>query len=223
MGIMEIMNKVGYDYIVPGNHDFDFSIPTMQENFKALGADVLCCNLKDLKSGEILYPGYAVRSIGGIKIGFVGVSTPKTISKQLMKYFSDENGEMLYSFCEEDLCEVVQQNVNKAREEGADYVVVLSHLGDKENGSVTSIALINNTTGIDVVLDAHAHSLIPEKQVENKDGNAVILSSTGLKFANIGLLTIETDGKISTSLVQTESLESDTAIEEFVNSVESKY
>lgn len=222
-GIIKIMNKIGYDYIVPGNHDFDFSIETMQENFKNLEAVALCCNFKELASGQFPLPGYAVRSIGGIRIGFVGVTTPKTISRQLMKYFADEEGNMLYSFCEENLSEIVQQNVDKARAEGADYVIVLSHLGDKANGSVTSLDLIAATSGIDVVLDAHAHSLIPDQRVANKDGKEVVLSSTGLKFTNIGYLTIGTDGSISTELVPVDSLEPVASVQEYIDEVEKEF
>lgn len=222
-GIIKIMNRVGYDYIVPGNHDFDYSVENMLENFGNLEAAALCCNLKDLKSGEMLLPGYAVRSVGGIKIGFVGVATPKTVSRQLMKYFADEEGNMLYSFCEENLLEVVQQNIDKARAEGADYVVVLSHLGDKSNGSVTSLDLIAGTSGVDVVLDAHAHTLIPENRLAGKDGKEVILSSTGLKFANVGLLTIGTDGSVRTELVPTESVEPDASMTYFIEQVETEF
>lgn len=221
-GIIKIMNKVGYDYVVPGNHDFDFSVETMQENSKNLDAEVLCSNLLDLKTGEQLFPGYAVRSIGGIKIGFVGTVTPTTV-RMLKKYFTDEEGNWLYSFCDDNVCELVQQNVDKARAEGADYVVVLSHLGDRENGSVTSLDLIAKTNGIDVVLDAHAHSLIPDMRVANKDGKEVILSSTKLKWANIGLLTIDTDGKISVKLVPTDEIEPDPEMTKFIEEVEKEF
>jgi len=219
-GIIRIMNKIGYDYIVPGNHDFDYSIDNIQKNFINLKATALCCNLFKAGSKEALFPGYAVCSIGGIKIGLVGVTTPKTISRQLMKHFADADGNLLYTFSEENLCDVVQDNVNKARSEGADYVIVLSHLGDRENGSVTSLKLIANTSGIDVVLDAHAHSLIPDKLVENKEGKQVLLSSTGLKFANLGVLTIGTDGSLTAMLVPTEGLEADAAMLEFIAVVE---
>jgi len=219
-GIIKLMNKVGYDFVVPGNHDFDYSIQNIKDNFSNLTAKALCCNCIDLQSKEPIFPGYAVHSIGGIKIGFVGVTTPKTVSRQLMKYFADADGNMLYSFCEDNLYELVQQNVNEARSEGADYVVVLSHLGNKENGSVTSLNLIANTTGIDVVLDAHAHSVIPEMRLENMEGKQVILSSTGLKFANLGVLTIEADGTIDTELVSTEGIVPDAKMLEYIEDVD---
>lgn len=222
-GIIRLMNKVGYDYIVPGNHDFDYSVGNIKENFSNLTAQALCCNFYDIANDEWPFKGYAVCNIGGIKIGFVGVTTPKTISRQLMKHFADADGNLLYSFSGDNLCEVVQNNVDKARAEGADYVVVLSHLGDKENGSVTSLGLIAGTTGIDVVLDAHAHSIIPEMNVENKDGNKVILSSTGLKFANLGVLTIDTDGSVSTKLVPTEGIEHDPEMLKYIEEVEKAF
>lgn len=222
-GIIEIMNAVGYDCIVPGNHDLDFSVQTMQENFAALNASVVCCNLKRLSDGSTLYPGYLIRKTGGRKIAFVGVTTPKAISSRNKSLFSDADGNMLYTFCEETLCDVVQNSVDKARSEGADYVIVLSHLGDKKNGSVTSLDLIAATTGIDAVLDAHAHTVIPEQHVANKDGKEIILSSTGLKFANIGVLTIDKDGTISTALVPTDSIKPDAAIMQLTDRLKKEY
>lgn len=222
-GIIEIMNSIGYDYIVPGNHDFDFSVQTMQENMSALKATVVCCNLQNINDGSTLFPGYSIRKIGGKKIAFVGVTTPKAISSRNKALFSDADGNLLYTFCEETLCDIVQSNVDKARSEGADYVIVLSHLGDKQNGSVTSLDLIAATTGIDVVLDAHAHTVIPEQRVADKSGKEVILSSTGLKFANIGILSIEKDGTMSTTLVPTDGIEPDAATMELIDSLNKKY
>ena len=193
--IVRIMNAVGYDYVVPGNHDFDFSVPVLQKNAAALDADVVCCNLVDNATGEQIFPGYKLRTVGGRTLAFVGVATPKTISRQLQDVFYDADGHLKYSFCEDSLVETVQSNVDKARAEGADFVIVISHLGDKPNGSVTSLDLIAQTAGIDVVLDAHAHSVIPGTLHKDKEGKDVLLGSTGLKFANIGKLLIHTGSR----------------------------
>jgi len=223
VGIIKLMNKVGYDYVVPGNHDFDNSVQNLLDNMNTLSGEALCCNCLNLKTDEPILPGYAVRSIAGIKLGFVGVANPKTISKQIMKQFIDSDGNVLYSFCEENLCELVQSNVDKARSEGADYVIVLSHLGDRAGGSVTSLDLIANTTGIDVVLDAHSHSVIPDKRVNNKDGKPVLLTSTGLKFANIGVLTIGTDGNITPELISTDKIREDADMQAYIEEVEKEF
>lgn len=221
--IIQIMNEIRYDFIVPGNHDFDFSLQKMQDNFKLFDGKVVCCNLKDIKTGQTLFPAYSIREVAGVNIAFVGVTTPKAISSRNQSLFSDENGNLLCTFCEDNLIDVVQQAVDSARIEGADYVIVLSHLGDKQNGSLTSVDMISKTNGIDVVLDAHAHSVIPSQEVENKDGKNVLLSSTGLKFANIGLLFIESSGSISTRLFPTDQIESDEQIQSFIEALQSQY
>lgn len=222
-GIMKLMNAVGYDYIVPGNHDFDFGVPVLQENFKSLEASVVCCNFQEKSTGKSVYPGYAIRETGGVKIAFVGVATPKSMSSRNKANFSDADGNVLYTFCDSTLFEVVQNSVDAARKDGADYVIVLSHLGDKQNSLPTSLQLIAQTNGIDVVLDAHAHSVIPDQRVDNKDGQPVILTSTGLKFANIGLLTISTDGSITPALVPTQEIEDDAKMLELISSLKEEY
>lgn len=113
----------------------------------------------------------------------------------------------MYSFSDEDFFEVVQKNIDSVKRKGVDYVVVLSHLGSEfvlEKWS--SLELIKNTSGIDVVLDGHSHSVIENEIVKDKDGNDVVLSSTGTKFENIEKLTLSSDGKIKTELIPTKDI-----------------
>ncbi|MGN1095204.1 MAG: bifunctional metallophosphatase/5'-nucleotidase [Eubacteriales bacterium] len=127
---------------------------------------------------------------------------------------NNDNGEELYGF--------VQGYVDECRKSGADYVVILSHLGDVEASSpFSSTDLISNTTGIDVVLDAHSHSYIPCRIEQNKDGNDVFLSSTGEKLENIGQLVITEKGYISTGLVNYTQKDADTV--DYIESVKAKY
>lgn len=68
------------------------------------------------------------------------------------------------------------QAENKAE---AEYVIALAHLGDLEQdgGHPNSVGLINNTNGIDAVIDGHEHSIIEERFVLYKDGKPVLLTS----------------------------------------------
>lgn len=223
-GIIEVMNVVGYDFVEPGNHDFDFSIPVIQENMSKLDAGVVCSNAVNTKTGESLFPGYLIRKIGGVKIAFVGVITPTTMSRRNQKLFSDEEGNVIYSFLNDSVIETVQKNVDKARAEGAKYVVVLSHLGDKANGTTTSIDLIKGTTGIDLVLDGHAHTVIEGDRYADKDGKEVLLTSTGLKFANIGKVTISLKkGTITSALIPTDSIEADEKAKAAIDKINAAY
>ena len=206
--IVRIMNAVGYDYLTIGNHEFDYTVPQMQHLSELLTAKTLCCNFsryeednddKDDRDNDDLYPAYEVKDFGGTKVGFIGVATPSTFRSSTPTYFIDDNGNLLYNFHQTDTYECVQEAVNDAREEGAEIIIVLSHLGDDPEVAY-SRGLIAATHGIDVVLDGHAHHVLNERLVNDR-GDSVTLTSTGTKFAYIGRLTIDTDNRVTTELL----------------------
>ena len=162
--IIDIMNEAGYDVATPGNHEFDYGMEqffalTEQANFPYVSA-----NFVDADGNTVLDP-YVIQDVAGVKIAFVGISTPKTITTSTPKYFQDENGNYIYGFLQDEsgekLYSAVQSAVDAARAEGAQFVIALAHLGIEEDCSPwTSSEVIVNTTGIDAVLDGHSHSLI---------------------------------------------------------------
>lgn len=205
--IINIMNLVGYDAVALGNHEFDYKIPRLFELTKMMKTKPICANLKNVKNNKNLFDSYKIVKYGNKKIGYIGITTPSTLSKSSPKQFLDENNNYIYSFSEEELFDAVQKNIDKVKRKGVDYVVILSHLGSEfvlEKWS--SLELIKNTSGIDVVLDGHSHSVIENEIVKDKDGNDVVLSSTGTKFENIGKLTLSSDGKIKTELIPTKDI-----------------
>lgn len=206
--IITIMNEVGYDFVTLGNHEFDYGIPRQQELMEYLTGTCLCCNFKDLRTGTFPYKAYEIVDYDGVKIAFLGMSTPYSINSSNPSYFKDEQGNYVYSFSIADFYDVVQNGVNSARAEGAQHVVVLSHLGDEPEGEngVNSLSMIENTYGIDVVLDGHSHSVIPCVLVPNKKGENVMLTSTGTKLENIGVLTYHRSGFFSTMMVPTSTI-----------------
>ena len=224
--IINIMNEVGYDFVTLGNHEFDYGIPRQVELMEALNAKCLCCNFEDLRTGKQLYEPYHIVNYGDFDVAFLGMSTPYTINSSTPSYFKDEKGNFIYSFCIENFYDVVQNAVNSARKEGAEYVVVLSHLGDESegDGGVNSPSMIENTYGIDVVLDGHSHSVIPGTIMKNKKGQDVTLTSTGTKFQYMGVLTISPDGKFKTELVPTETYaKKDLSVVKFIDDIKEGY
>lgn len=223
--IVNVMNEVGYDFVTLGNHEFDYGIPRQQELMEALNAECLCCNFKDLRDGKQIYDPYAIVTCGGVKLGFVGMSTPYTINSSTPTYFKDENGNYVYSFSIDDFYAVAQESVNAARAAGADYIIVLSHVGDEYQGEggVNSPALIASTYGIDVVLDGHSHSVIPGTYMKNSRGKDVLLTSTGTKFQNYGLLTLE-NGRFKSTLIPAEFYKPrDSWVAKVVNGIKEGY
>ena len=205
--IINIMNEVGYDYVTLGNHEFDYGIPRQMELMEELNAECLCCNFKDLRTDKQIYDPYHIVNYDGFDVAFIGMSTPYTINSSTPTYFKDEEGNFVYSFCIDNFYDVVQNAVNSARAEGADFVVVLSHLGDEDEGEggINSPSMIENTYGIDIVLDGHSHSVILDSIVKNKNGEDVTLTSTGTKFQYMGKLTVKSDGTFKTELIPTET------------------
>ena len=206
--LIDIMNEIGYDYAVYGNHEFDYGMSRIQELTAAAKFKYLSCNFMDIKSdpAKTVLDAYAIRDFGGKKVAFIGISTPESITKSTPAYFQDEDGNYIYGFCSggngQELYDAVQAAVDAAKAEGVDYVVAIAHLGiDTQSSPWTSREVIANTTGIDVVLDGHSHSTIAGETVKNKDDEDVILSSTGDKLRNLGRLVIKANGTMATSLI----------------------
>ena len=208
--IIELMNEVGYDVATIGNHEFDYGMDQFNKNVSLAKFQYVCCNFLNDKGEAVLKP-YTIVEKGGKKIAFVGIDTPEAFTKSTPVYFQDGEGNYIFSFCEgnngQDLYDKVQETVDAARAEGADYVIALAHLGiDYQSAPWMSTDVIANTTGIDVMLDGHSHSVISGDAVKNKDGNEVILTSTGTKLDNVGILTITGEGKMSTMLLDTDAI-----------------
>ena len=231
--LIDIMNEIGYDYAVYGNHEFDYGMSRIQElTAAAKKFKYLSCNFMDIKSdpAKTVLDAYAIRDfVGGKKVAFVGISTPESITKSTPAYFQDEDGNYIYGFCSggngQELYDAVQAAVDAAKAEGVDYVVAIAHLGiDTQSSPWTSREVIANTTGIDVVLDGHSHSTIAGETVKNKDGKAVILSSTGDKLRNLGRLVIKADGTMTTSLIAAaDYTKKDEAMDAYIESINEQY
>ena len=209
--LVELMNEVGYDVAVPGNHEFDYGMDQFNKNVSLAKFQYVCCNFLN-DNGEAVLKPYTIIEKGGKKIAFVGIDTPESFTKSTPTYFQDGEGNFIFSFCEgnkgQDLYDKVQETVDAARAEGADYVIALAHLGiDSQSSPWMSTEVITNTTGIDVMLDGHSHSVISGEAVKNKDGNDVILTSTGTKLANVGILTITGEGKMSSMLLDADAIQ----------------
>ncbi|MDR7813525.1 bifunctional UDP-sugar hydrolase/5'-nucleotidase [Lacrimispora sp.] len=203
--LIDIMNKVGYDFAVPGNHEFDYGMPRFLELAGKLSCGYYSSNFMDLRTGSTVFAPYKIFTYGDTKVAFVGATTPESFTKSTPAYFQDGNGNYIYGFCEDEngqrLYNQIQSSVNSAKAEGANYVILVGHLG--ENGTTdrwTSDNVIKNTTGINVLIDGHSHEEYG-KYVKNKDGQDVLLTQTGTKLKNFGKLILHTDGTFSNELV----------------------
>ena len=206
--IIELMNAAGYDVATPGNHEFDYGMDRAKQIIKDADFPYLSCNWVDLRTNLRVLPSVKVFVKGGVRIAFVGVTTPETFTKSTPAYFMNkaqtkyiydilggEDGQKLY--------DAVQKAINKAKIL-ADYVIGLGHLGvDPSSSPWTSEEVIAHTSGFDAFIDGHSHTVMENKQVADASGKMVTLTQTGSYFANVGEMTIAADGTISTRLVST--------------------
>ena len=83
----------------------------------------------DLRTGETVFEPYRVMEYGDTQVAYVGVTTPESFSKSSPAYFQDDAGNYIYGFCEDEsgqaLYRQVQESVDAARGEGADYVILV--------------------------------------------------------------------------------------------------
>lgn len=206
--IVDIMNKVGYDFAVLGNHEFDYGMEQLTEIIKLSNAKYLSCNIEYSGIGKNALAQtkpYEIVEYGDKKVAYIGVTTPKTLIQTNPAIFMEED-KNVYDFKSatsgSKLYTIVQGFVNECRNKGADYVVILSHLGDTELSSpYTSTGLIKATFNVDAVLDSHTESVISSRLVKNKNGEDVILSATGGGLSNLGKLVITENGNISAGLI----------------------
>ena len=206
--IIKIMNAVGYDFVIPGNHEFDYGMARFLQLASRQKCGYYSCNFVDVKTRKPILKPYKILNLGGKKIGFVGVTTPETLITSTPVYFQDKNGKFIYGFCEdqtgENVYQAVQRAVNNVRKEGADYVFLVGHLGTESSIPYwSSGAVAANTYNIDAIIDGHSHEqYIPPHKVINKAGKEVLVAQTGTKLQSLGQMVINEDGTITSELVK---------------------
>jgi len=200
--VIDVMNVMGYDVAIPGNHDFDYGVEQLLALTKKANFPYICCNFEN--KGKLVFDPWIIKEIGGLKIGFVGVTTPDTIRSSVPRNFQDENGNFIYGFMTDKTGEAVynavQQSVDAARAAGADYVIVLGHMGNSDIYKPWMYSdVISHCSGIDAWLDGHTHDT-DQVVMKDRDGKDVVRAACGTKLANIGALHITREGKISSEL-----------------------
>lgn len=214
--VISVMNQAGYDFAIPGNHEFDYGMPRFLELADSLDCEYYACNFMDLRTGQTVLAPYKIMEFGDTKVAFVGAATPESFTKSTPVYFQDNAGNYLYGFCEDETGEAlyrqIQSAVDSARAEGAEYVILAAHLGGNYvTERWNSQQVLAATEGIDACIDGHSHEAYV-KYVKNKNGQDVLVSQAGTKLESFGKMVIAPDGTITAELItevpaeQTETL-----------------
>lgn len=181
--IVKLLNEVGYDYMVPGNHDFNYGYQrlvelTGQGKFKTLASNVVT------EQGKRDFLENDIKEVDGVKIGFFGLCTPETYYKS---HPSNTKGIVIA-----EPVEVAKQQVAALKAKGADFIVAIGHLGldDSTKEAERSEGVIKAVPGIDLFIDGHSHTALPEGKVIG----STLLAQTGSYTNNLGKITLTFDG-----------------------------
>jgi 5'-nucleotidase len=150
---VNIMNTMGYDAMTIGNHDLDYGLERTLElagkaNFPLLIQESAAVNNSPLVSSALIQRG-------GITVGVFGITTPAAKHKAIGG-FNLNFGTM------PELSEYAEKTADMLRAEGADIVVLLSHIGTEDSGNLRNIGNIydiaNNANGIDLIIDGDIYA-----------------------------------------------------------------
>ena len=227
----EILNKINYDAMAVGNHEFDFGLDEAKKYKEILKFPLLSANT--YVNGARLFEASTIidkdKNVKGDEVVVIGVTTPETSTKTHPKNvqgvtFKDPIPEVL---------NVVKEIQAKAKATGDDYktYVVLAHLGvdtttpDAWRGSTLADELSKSPLLKGkrvVVIDGHSHT------VESKTyGDNVTYNQTGSYLNNIGKVTLKPNSLLGTpSLIkasETTNVTPNSEVKKLVDEIKAKY
>jgi len=144
--MIDAWNTVGLDYAALGNHEFDLKTPDLLERMKESKFTWLNANVVDTKTGKLFAdtPQFVIRSIGGVKIGLIGLLLPETKETSSMEAHLNVT----------DFCATARDLVPKMREAGANVIVGITHLFMQQDKKLAGCA------DFDLILGGHEHTLL---------------------------------------------------------------
>lgn len=202
---VELMNMAGYDVATTGNHEFDYGYANLKTLMEQAEFPILAANAFTAEGELAMDEANTTFQLGDVTVGVFGLATPETATKA-----HPAKLEGVTFLAEDELFDCAQKQVDELTAEGCDYIICLGHLGiDAESTGNRSIDLLENVTGIDVFIDGHSHSEQSDI-AEVTDGTGMvgdtILTSTGTKLENIGVVDIAADGTIDATTIPMEDV-----------------
>jgi len=183
--VIDVMNQMGFDAMTAGNHDFNYGYQRLVELNNRANFPILASNVIN-QDGSHIIDSDKIIEIDGVKIGIFGLATEETKTKS-----SPANTEGL-TFA--NSVETAQNEVNNLRNQGAQIIICLSHLGEDKESKETSTMIAENVEGIDLIIDGHSHT---ELQNGRYVGNTLIAQAKahGYFIGDVTLL-LDKDNKI---------------------------
>ncbi len=177
---IEMMNQLGYDVATIGNHEFDNGVEQLAKILQKAKFDMVCTNI-EIENPDLaaIVKPYVIRQVKGSKIAFMGA-------------FPDPDGLVAKSKYEGvtylDPITSLNQCAELLKQEGADFIVLVSHLGHSGD-----VKLAKASRNIDLIMGGHSHTTLetPDR-IANLDGQEVVIGQSGGNGAKVGCMTLFT-------------------------------
>lgn len=186
-----LMEKLGYDLQILGNHEFDNGMEMLEKYYTKQGPIKLASNY-DFSATKLAdrFEPYVIRKFSGKKVGFFGLNLDPT------GIIGESNARGLKH---KDIISTADSMARLLRDKGCDLVVAVTHIGytdDTGKSLVTDPELAAKTRGIDIIIGGHSHSVVTEGSelpniVNNLDGKPVLIAQTGRYGYNLGMIEVD--------------------------------
>jgi len=163
--MMTAMNRMGYDAMAVGNHEFDFGLSELEQARQLATFPWLSANVVHAADGQPAFDATWIGTPGGVRVGVVGLTTPA------IPFLADSgNASGLRVVAP---VEVARREVERLRSSGrCDVVVLLAHTGLERDATGAERAggapaenwgyrLATEVPGADVVILGHSHAVVP--------------------------------------------------------------
>ncbi|MCM1163444.1 MAG: bifunctional metallophosphatase/5'-nucleotidase [Muribaculaceae bacterium] len=202
-----LMNDLGYDIQILGNHEFDKGMESLAKEWKQVKATRLSTNY-DLKGSTLdgLFVPSVVKEFNGHKVGFIGINLdPQGIiagpNYEGVKYI--------------DAVEAANAEAAKLKSEGVETVIAVTHIGYDNDNDYSDLKLAAASKDIDVIIGGHSHTTIDPQstaldalpwRVANAEGDTISVLQTGYGGVNLGEIDINlANGKVEARLIPVDS------------------
>lgn len=212
--IPKVLNYMKYDVFVPGNHEFNFGMPVLNEILNDIKAKKLAANLYHKDGKRYLQPTTIIQK-DGVKIGIIGLTTPMSAK------FEEDTGNLKdYKYV--SIIEETKKQVKNLKAKKVDAIVAVAHMGIENENNIPETGLrdlANAVPEIDAIVAGHMHQDVKSETINGvlitePHRYGTVLSEIDLKFdVNDKTKKVKLLGKTATT-TPVKNLEADKKIEE---------
>lgn len=220
--IVDAMNKLGYQAMALGDSDFRYGTTVLQERMKEATFPFLSANVVISSTGKLLAKPYTIVTVGGRKIGLIGLTNPEAAKSAQQPYRPIVQGTPTTAPAPEEAL-IVRDPIEAAKQAVAEVsketnaIIVISHLGQAMDQQV-----INAVPGITAVISGKDRQAIEPLKAAATDA---VTAESGYDGELLGILTLEigSNGRVTKFSGQSTPLNPDVADDPTLKALVDKY